>query len=189
MKEYLQNSSDVLNALSSSELGLEQAEAEKRLERNGKNKLAEGKKESMLHRFLKQFAEPMTIILLVAALISGVMSIIEQHFPEDVIIIMAVVIINAILGVAQESKAEKAIEALQEIAKATSKVIRDGKQITEGDVFIVWMCKTLQNSKALLSTTLFDGMYYELTYNGDKKELYVDAYKKWENFAVPVATN
>ena len=57
----------------------------------------------------------------------------------------------------------------------------DGKQITEDDVFIVWMCKTLQNSKALLSTTLFDGMYYELTFNGDKKELYFDAYKKWEN--------
>lgn len=62
----------------------------------------------------------------------------------------------------------------------------DGKSITEEDVFIVWMCKTLQNNKALLSTTLFDGMYYELTYNGDKSELYVDAYKKWENFAVPV---
>ena len=62
----------------------------------------------------------------------------------------------------------------------------DGKQITEGDVFIVWMCKTLQNSKALASTTLFDGMYYELTYNGNKGELYVDAYKKWENFTVIV---
>ena len=57
----------------------------------------------------------------------------------------------------------------------------DGKQITEDDVFVVWMCKTLQNSKALVSTTLFDGMYYELTYNGDKKDLYLDAYKKWEN--------
>lgn len=57
----------------------------------------------------------------------------------------------------------------------------DGKQITEDDVFIVWMCKTLQNNKALVSTTLFDGMYYELTYNGDKKEMYLDAYKKWEN--------
>ena len=57
----------------------------------------------------------------------------------------------------------------------------DGKQIYEDDVFIVWMCKTLQNSKAMVSTTLFDGMYYELTYNGDKKELYLDAYKKWEN--------
>ena len=63
----------------------------------------------------------------------------------------------------------------------------DGKQITEDDVFVVWMCKTLQNSKALLSTTLFDGMYYELTYNGDKKELYLDAYKKWENRCIPVA--
>lgn len=62
----------------------------------------------------------------------------------------------------------------------------DGKQITEDDVFIVWMCKTLQNSKALASTTLFDGMYYELTFNGNKSELYVDAYKKWENFMVVV---
>lgn len=62
--------------------------------------------------------------------------------------------------------------------------IADKKQITEDDVFIVWMCKTLQNNKALVSTTLFDGMYYELTYNGDKKEIYVDAYKKWENFSV-----
>ena len=57
----------------------------------------------------------------------------------------------------------------------------DAKKITEADVFIVWMCKTLQNSKAMASTVLFDGMYYELTYNGDKKELYFDAYKKWEN--------
>ena len=62
----------------------------------------------------------------------------------------------------------------------------DHKKITEDDVFIVWMCKTLQNSKALASTTLFDGMYYELTFNGNKKELYVDAYKKWENFVVVV---
>ena len=62
----------------------------------------------------------------------------------------------------------------------------DGKQITEDDVFIVWMCKTLQNSKALASTTLFDGMYYELTYNGDKNELYFDAYKKFENRSIPV---
>jgi hypothetical protein len=57
----------------------------------------------------------------------------------------------------------------------------DNKQITTNDVFMVWCCKTLQNNKALLSTTLFDGMYYEFTYNGDKDEMYMDAYKKWEN--------
>ena len=57
----------------------------------------------------------------------------------------------------------------------------DNKQITVDDVFIVWACKTLQNNKALASTTLFDGMYYEITYNGDKNEIYFDAYKKWEN--------
>lgn len=62
----------------------------------------------------------------------------------------------------------------------------DSKKITEDDVFIVWMCKTLQNSKAMASTTLFDGMYYELTYNGDKGELYMDAYKKWQNRAIAV---
>ena len=62
----------------------------------------------------------------------------------------------------------------------------DGKKITEDNVFIVWMCKTLQNSKAMASTTLFDGMYYELTFNGNKQELYVDAYKKWQNFTVVV---
>lgn len=62
----------------------------------------------------------------------------------------------------------------------------DNIQITEDNVFIVWSCKTLQNNKALLSTTLFDGMYYELTYNGDKKEVYLDAYKKFENKAIKV---
>ena len=57
----------------------------------------------------------------------------------------------------------------------------DQKQITRDDVFIVWSNKTLQNNKALISTSVSDGMYYEITYNGDKQELYFDAYKKWEN--------
>lgn len=71
----------------------------------------------------------------------------------------------------------------QQVAKYANEHLdkSDGTQITEDDVFVVWMCKTLQNNKALLSTTLFDGMYYELTWNGDKEELYLDAYKKWEN--------
>ena len=64
--------------------------------------------------------------------------------------------------------------------------ITDDKKITEEEVFIVWSCKTLQNNKALVSTTVSDGMYYELTYNGDKQELYLDAYKKWENKCIKV---
>ena len=134
MKFYLEDTADILGEVGSSSDGLSSAEASARLEKNGKNKLVEGKKESMLHRFLKQLAEPMTIILLVAAAISAGVEIYNglQHgfeFPADVVIILAVVIINAILGVFQESKAEKAIEALQEMSKAQSKVIRDGKQL------------------------------------------------------------
>ena len=62
----------------------------------------------------------------------------------------------------------------------------DNKQITEDDVYVVWLVKALQNNKALLSTTLSDGMYYEITHNGDNGEIYVDAYKKWKNFSVKV---
>jgi len=135
MKEYLSTSLEVLESVGSSENGLNESVAAERLEKNGKNKLVEAKKESMIVRFFKQLAEPMTIILLVAAAVSAGVEIYEglQHgfeFPADVVIILAVVLINAILGVLQESKAEKAIEALQEMSKAQSKVIRDGKQIT-----------------------------------------------------------
>ena len=62
----------------------------------------------------------------------------------------------------------------------------DKYEICENDVFVVWSCKTLQNNKAMVSTTVSDGMYYELTYNGDKKELYLDAYKKWENKCISI---
>lgn len=64
--------------------------------------------------------------------------------------------------------------------------ITDNMKINEDNVFIVWSCKTLQNNKALVSTNISDGMYYELTYNGDKKELYLDAYKKWENKCIEI---
>ena len=60
----------------------------------------------------------------------------------------------------------------------------DGFVLTVDDVYVVWFCKTLQNWKALVSTTVSDGMYYEVTYNGDKDEIYVDAYKKWKNKCV-----
>ncbi len=136
MKFYLNSSEEALSKVgSNAEAGLTSAEVERRLAENGKNKLAEGKKTPLLMRFLKQLAEPMTIILIVAAIISAGVEIYNGlgghwEFPADVVIILAVVLINAVLGVFQESKAEKAIEALQEIAAATSKVIRDGKQIS-----------------------------------------------------------
>ena len=77
---------------------------------------------------------------------------------------------------------KKFIEKCQEIVKQYALDHLDkSDNVPEFEVFIVWSCKTLQNNKALLSTTLFNGMYYELTYNGDKKELYFDAYKKFEN--------
>ncbi len=131
MKEYLENYEKVLDNVKSSESGLSSAEAESRLAQNGKNKLAEGKKESLIHRFLRQLADPMIIILIIAAAVSAITAAVggDGEGYADVIIIMIVVIINAVLGVAQESKAEKAIEALQEISAATSKVVRDGRLI------------------------------------------------------------
>lgn len=62
--------------------------------------------------------------------------------------------------------------------------VTDGKKITTEDVYVVWFCKTLQNWKAMVSTNVSDGMYYEVTHNGDKGETYVDVYKKWENLCV-----
>ncbi len=118
-----------MREFSVTETGLSAEEAEKRLAEHGKNKLKEGKKKSVFLKFFEQLVEPMTLILIVAALISGVLSIVNKEFPSDVLIIVAVVVINAVLGVVQESKAESAIEALNEIAASTSKVIRGGKQI------------------------------------------------------------
>lgn len=146
MKEYLKTVNQVFDEIGSTENGLTSSEAASRLEKNGKNKLAEGKKESLIQRFLKQLADPMIIILIAAAIISAVTAVLggDGEGYADVIIIMFVVIINAVLGVYQESKAEKAIEALQEIAAATSKVIRDGKltdikseNLVTGDIVVL----------------------------------------------------
>ena len=144
MKEYLSSAEEVLQEQNSSPEGLSSQEAAKRLEQYGPNKLKEGKKVSLLRRFLEELADPMIIILLVAAAVSGVTAFIEGESFADVIIILIVVIINAVLGVFQESKAEAAIAALQEIAAATSKVMRDGKMVilksedlVPGDVVIL----------------------------------------------------
>lgn len=144
MKYYSSEIDDVLNEVESSHRGLTSHEAEKRLAENGKNKLDEGKKDSLIKRFLKQMADPMIIILIIAAIISGVTSSYSHEGLADVFIIMFVVIVNAILGVYQESKAEKALEALQQMAAATTKVLRNGEisvvkseDVVIGDIMIL----------------------------------------------------
>lgn len=150
MKHYLHEVDEVFEAVNSTPEGLSSAEAEKRLQENGKNKLAEAKKVSMFSRFIDQLKDPMIIILLVAAVISAVTEFIEHdpstgmYVPTDSIIILVVVLINAILGVIQESKAEKAVEALQKMSAATTKVLRDGKvetvkseDLVVGDVILL----------------------------------------------------
>ena len=127
MKFYCEDARAVLEEVRSSAEGLSALEAEARLEKDGKNELAKGKKDSLVKRFFQQMTDPMIIILLVAAAISGVLAVVQGDSFADVIIILAVVIVNAVLGVYQESKAEAAIEALQKMSAATSKVLRDGK--------------------------------------------------------------
>lgn len=130
MKYYCEEKERVIAELESNENGLSEAEAERRLAENGPNKLAAAKKDSIIKQFLKQLADPMIIILLAAAAISGVLAITQGESFADVIIILFVVVVNAVLGVYQENKAEKAIEALQEMSAATSKVLRGGKIVT-----------------------------------------------------------
>lgn len=127
MKFYFEAGSKVLSQLKTSEKGLTENEAEKRLLENGKNKLDEGKKTSLIKRFLMQLADPMIIILLVAAGVSAAISFLEKESFAEVFIILFVVVLNSVLGVIQESKAEKAIDALKEMTASTSKVLRNGK--------------------------------------------------------------
>ena len=144
MRYYSMEVDEVLKKVNSHKQGLSMVEANKRLEENGKNKLVEGKKISVLQRFISQLKDPMIVILIAAAVISGITAAYSKEGFADVIIIMLVVVINAVLGVYQESKAEKAIEALQQMAAATSKVLRDGKitivkseDIAVGDVILL----------------------------------------------------
>ena len=127
--EYLQSAEEVLCSQGSQRGGLTSQEAAARLEKHGPNRLQEAKKITNLQRFLQQLKDPMLLILMAAAAVSAVTSILSGEKLTEVIIILAVVLLNAILGVVQESKAEAAIEALQTMTAATSKVLRDGKII------------------------------------------------------------
>ena len=145
MKYYLESTDRVLDSVKSSPGGLSAQEAKARLEANGRNKLNEGEHATMLERFLQQLKEPMLIILMVAAAVSGLTSLLQGELHlTDTIIILIVVLLNAVLGVYQESKAEKAIEALQKMSAATSNVLRDGhvtsvpsEELVVGDVILL----------------------------------------------------
>ena len=139
MKHYFEEFETVLKSQESSKNGLDPSQAQKRLEKFGKNKLDEGKKKSVFVKFLEQLKDPMIIVLLVAAVISGLASELV-----DSIIIMVVVVLNSILGVVQEGKAEKAIEALQKMSSPYSKVRRNGQvmqikseEIVPGDIVLL----------------------------------------------------
>ena len=146
MKEYLSSSEDVLREQGTDvEAGLSSAEAASRQEKFGPNKLEEAEKTPLWIRFFQQMADPMVIMLIVAAIISAVTGAIQGEIDfADVIIIMTVVIINSALGVIQEAKSEEALAALQEMSAAQSKVIRDGKlvmlhssELVPGDVILL----------------------------------------------------
>lgn len=144
MKYYCETKEKVLEVLGSNANGISSEEASNRLLKNGKNKLVAAKGRSLLLKFLDELCDPMIIILILAAAVSGVIAVTEKESFTDVIIILSVVIINAVLGVYQESKAEKAIEALQEMSAATSKVVRNGvlsvvnsEELVVGDVIVL----------------------------------------------------
>ncbi|MGI6204778.1 MAG: cation-translocating P-type ATPase [Anaerovoracaceae bacterium] len=144
MKHYLTEAADVMRDLNARESGLTDAEAAERLEKEGKNKLPEPQRTSIWKRIGAQIADPMIIILLAAAALSLVTSLYENESFADVFIILFVVVLNAVLGVVQESKAEDAIDALKEMTAPESKVIRDGKllsirseDLARGDIIVL----------------------------------------------------
>ena len=143
-KEYNQSPRQVLEDLHAAETGLSGREAETRLRQYGPNRLREAPKATLLQRFLQQLRDPMLLILMAAAAVSAVTNYLSHEPFTEVLIILAVVLLNAVLGVIQESKAEAAIEALQTMTAATSKVLRDGavaelesSRLVPGDVVLL----------------------------------------------------
>ena len=129
-QEYVQSPQELIAGLNTSPDGLSSAEAAARLEKYGPNKLKDAEKPTLLQRFIEQLKDPMLIILMIAAAVSAVTNFISGESFAEVFIILIVVLLNAVLGVFQESKAEAAIEALQTMTAATCKVLRDGKQVS-----------------------------------------------------------
>ena len=190
-KEYLASAEDVLAAQSSNaETGLSAAEAASRLASVGPNKLDEEEKTPMWKRFFEQMADPMVIMLLVAAAISVITGFIQGE-PEwaDAVIILSVVILNSVLGVVQEAKSEQALEALQEMSAAQSKVIRDGKmshmpssELVPGDVVLLEAgdsvpadCRVLESASMKIEEAALTGESVPVEKHADAIALAADA--------------
>ena len=141
---YTQPVDDLLRQLDTSENGLTAEQAAERLQKYGPNALRAAPKPTLVQRFLGQLKDPMLLILLAAAAVSGVTNYLAGEDFAEAAIILIVVLLNAVLGVFQESKAEEAIEALQTMTAATCKVLRDGRQsvlhsdeLVPGDVVVL----------------------------------------------------
>ena len=190
-KEYLASAEEVLEAQSTSaDQGLTAAEAQKRLASVGPNKLDEEEKTPLWKRFFEQMADPMVIMLLVAAAISVITGFIQGE-PEwaDAAIILSVVILNSVLGVVQEAKSEQALEALQEMSAAQSKVIRDGKmshmassELVPGDVVLLEAgdsvpadCRVLESASMKIEEAALTGESVPVEKHADAIALAADA--------------
>ena len=191
VKEYLASADAVLEEQSSNaELGLTSAVAQQRLAEVGPNKLKEEEKTPLWKRFFEQMADPMVIMLIVAAVISAVTGMIQGEAEwADVVIIMAVVIINSVLGVAQEAKSEQALAALQEMSAAQSKVMRDGKlghlpsaDLVPGDIVILEAgdsvpadCRVLESASMKIEEAALTGESVPVEKHTDAIELVADS--------------
>ncbi len=187
LKEYLKSGQDVIDALSSNKLkGLSIQEANRRLEKHGPNKLKEAEKEPLWKRFFSQMADPMIIMLIVAAVISGAIGVADGSGDfADVVIICFVVVVNAVLGVVQESKAEEALKALQEMSAAQTKIIRNAKvvevhssELVPGDVVLLGAgdsvpadCRILESASMKIEESALTGESVPTEKDADALEL------------------
>ena len=145
MKWFNKSVDEIKNELNTDiDVGLNEEEVKKRQKEDGFNELEEKKKKSLFVKFLEQFKDFMIIILIIAAIISGVVGQMQGEGFTDSIIILIVVILNAVIGVVQESKAEKSLEALKKMSSYSAKVVRNGKvivvpsrELVKGDIVVV----------------------------------------------------
>jgi Ca2+-transporting ATPase len=183
MKHYLEEADAVLKSQESSRNGLDAGQAALRLEKYGRNKLAEGKKRTVLQRFFEQMKDPMVIVLIAAAVISGIAAEIA-----DAVIILMVVVLNSILGVVQEGKAEKAIEALARMSSPFSKVRRNGhvahiksEEIVPGDIVLLEAGDAVPADMRLIETSSLKIEEASLTGESVPTEKYSHAIAEGEN--------